>query len=122
MRWTLMCRKARDALADGEIVWSWRPDAGVKSCGRYREATGANKPGTPGRSRINRNTIAQGMPVVLAEPVVLPPAFFVAGGPWVRLSIRHSLCLCLRRDVVAASPGQIMPRECGRVSSSLFET
>src|SRR6185437_11437426 len=30
------------------------------------------------------NTIAQGMSDVSAEPVVTPPAFFVAGGPWVR--------------------------------------
>ena len=25
-------------LADGEVVWSWRPDAGVKSCGAIRMA------------------------------------------------------------------------------------
>jgi hypothetical protein len=31
-------------------------------------------------------TIAQGMPVDPALPVVTPPAFFVAGGPWVRPS------------------------------------
>ena len=53
--------------ADGEIAWSWRPDAGVKSCGlamsafgptrRDREATEANKPGTPGRSRISRKPL-----------------------------------------------------------------
>jgi hypothetical protein len=46
------------AVADGEVVWSWRPDAGVKFCERcispdrvrdasvIREATVANKPVT----------------------------------------------------------------------------
>jgi hypothetical protein len=44
---------ARDERADayGKIVWSWRPDAGVKSCGNTREATVARKPVT-GESTI----------------------------------------------------------------------
>jgi hypothetical protein len=33
-------------------------------------------------------TIAQGMPVISAEPVVTAACFFVARGPWVRL--KHS--------------------------------
>jgi len=37
--------------ADGKVVWSWPPDAGVKPCGRVRKATGAIKPGTPRRAR-----------------------------------------------------------------------
>ncbi len=49
--------------ADGKGVWSWPPDAGVKSCGlrcrppprarhdEFRETTEAIKPGTPGRAR-----------------------------------------------------------------------
>ena len=32
--------------ADGEAVWSRRPDAGVKSCGIFREATVARQPVT----------------------------------------------------------------------------
>jgi hypothetical protein len=43
--------------ADGEIVWSRSPDAGIKSCGTFRRATAANKPGTPRRSRISRNPL-----------------------------------------------------------------
>jgi hypothetical protein len=54
--------------ADGEIVWSWSPDAGTKLASDSR-ATAANKPGAPRRARISRNTIAQGRPVVPAEPV-----------------------------------------------------
>ena len=48
--------------ADGKGVWSWPPDAGVKSCGlrcrpprarhdEFCETTEAIKPGTPGRAR-----------------------------------------------------------------------
>ena len=32
------------ADAYGEVVWFWRPDAGVKSCGLFREAMVARKP------------------------------------------------------------------------------
>jgi hypothetical protein len=48
-------------VADGEVAWSWSPDAGIKPAEDDPPATGAIKPGTPGRSRISRNTIAQGM-------------------------------------------------------------
>jgi hypothetical protein len=34
------------ADADGEVVWFWRPDAGVKFCGVIREATVTTKPVT----------------------------------------------------------------------------
>jgi len=49
-----LCRADESILADGEIVLSWPPDAGVKSCGTFRKATVAKKPGTPGRPRISR--------------------------------------------------------------------
>jgi hypothetical protein len=35
---------------DGEIAWSWRPDAGVKPAADVRQATEATKPYTPGRA------------------------------------------------------------------------
>src|SRR5215471_2662196 len=38
---------------------------------------GDNKAWSPGRARISRNTIAQGMPAAPAEPVVLPRAFLL---------------------------------------------
>jgi hypothetical protein len=34
--------------ADGKIVWSWRPDAGVKSAGFFLSATVAKEPGHRG--------------------------------------------------------------------------
>jgi hypothetical protein len=40
--------------ADGEVVWSWRPDAGVKLAGNIPQATVANKPGHRGEHEISR--------------------------------------------------------------------
>ena len=33
MRWTLLGCKTSNKGADGKVVWSWPPDAGVKLCG-----------------------------------------------------------------------------------------
>src|SRR5580704_4925993 len=63
-------------IADGEIVWSWRPKAGAKFS-RMMRGDGDNKVRSPGRSRISRKTIAQGRPVVRLVPVVLPRAFLL---------------------------------------------
>src|SRR5262249_9027605 len=50
-RLSALCAWTKAYLADGQAVWSCPPDAGVKSCGTFRKATVANKPGTPGRAR-----------------------------------------------------------------------
>jgi hypothetical protein len=42
-----LIRKTSDIKADGKIVWSRHPDAGVKFSRAIRKTTGANKPGTP---------------------------------------------------------------------------
>jgi len=55
------------------------------------QATVATKPGHRGERAISVKTIAQGMPDCFGVPVVTAACFFVAGGPWVRSSIRHSL-------------------------------
>jgi hypothetical protein len=46
-------REASGDEVDGKAVWSWRPDAGVKSAMMLRitQVTVAIKPGTPGRAR-----------------------------------------------------------------------
>jgi len=46
MRWTLGARQTIAREADGEAVWSRRPDAGVKSRGNFRAAMVARKPVT----------------------------------------------------------------------------
>ena len=43
-------RETSASFVDGEAVWSWHLDAGVKFAGDP-QATGANKPDTPGRAR-----------------------------------------------------------------------
>src|SRR5262244_4518413 len=44
MRWTPMYRATSDADADGEVVWSWRPDAGAKRVEEFSRATVTTKP------------------------------------------------------------------------------
>src|SRR5579871_6030223 len=52
MRWTRWRRKTCGAKADGEVVWSWRLDAGVNSrqCFALR-GDGDKKARSPGRAR-----------------------------------------------------------------------
>jgi hypothetical protein len=57
-------------VADGEVAWFWRPDAGVKLCGGIREVTGTRKPGPREEREGNRKTIVQGMPGCFGVPVV----------------------------------------------------
>ena len=68
------CALTNAAEADGEIVWSWRPDAGAKVAERSAN-DGGKRARSPGRSRISRKTIAQGRPDDPPVPVVLPRAF-----------------------------------------------
>jgi hypothetical protein len=50
------------AEAYGQAAWFWLPDAGVKFGEHFPQAMVAKKPGTPGRARSSRKTIAQGVP------------------------------------------------------------
>ena len=67
MRWTLW-RQVRviapdeNAEAYGEVVWSWRRDAGAKLAGSIPPATVANKPAHRGELEVSRKTIARGKP------------------------------------------------------------
>jgi len=47
MRWTRRRRETGGVSAYGEVVWSWRPDAGAKPFD-LREATVTTKPGLTG--------------------------------------------------------------------------
>ena len=88
-----MCRLTSGINADGEVVWFWRPDAGAKFVRIISRMTVAKEPGHREEHEGNRNTIARGKPVWLAEPVVTNWwAFFVApqatGAFGARLSLR----------------------------------
>ena len=55
MRWTCWCRQTSDVVADGEVVWSWPPDAEAKFVRlRSARATGARKPGPRGEHEGHR--------------------------------------------------------------------
>src|SRR5882757_935199 len=82
MRWTHFAGRnfcaTSGVCADGEVVWSWRSDAGVKLAKTLTRLAddGGNQAWSPGRSRISRKAIAQGRPDDPPVPVVLPRAFF----------------------------------------------
>jgi hypothetical protein len=64
---SLSNRFSHKAFADGQAVWSWRPDAGAKFLERAMRAlgmTGAKKPGPRGEHGVSRQTTAQGRPGV----------------------------------------------------------
>jgi hypothetical protein len=66
-QWTLMALSTRSVVADGEAVWSWRLDAGVKLATMLRIAlmTVARKPITGESTEKTVRTIAQGRPEAL---------------------------------------------------------
>src|SRR5438045_3163115 len=119
MRWPRQRRarfiaRTNGAAADGEIVWSWSPDAEAKFAGVTNAADdGCKQARSPGRVRISRKAIAQGMPDDLAEPVVPSPCFFHCTGAMGEAFTRHSLRpLVFRRAGLSQSPGEIAPRDC----------
>jgi hypothetical protein len=80
-------RWARDAMdaamcetnalpADGEVVWSWRPDAGVKFAGDDPANDGGKKARSPGRARNKLLKPSRGECRTLAVPVVTMLVWF----------------------------------------------
>src|SRR4030081_1277173 len=57
MRWTRKPRLTSVVDADGEVVWSWRPDAGVKSRWIYPRGDGGKKAGHRGEHAISRKPL-----------------------------------------------------------------
>ena len=114
-----MLRLTSVTSADGEVVWSWRPDAGAKL---LNEVTVARKPGHRGEHEGNRNTIAQGKPELLRLNLWSYPRAFCCTGPMgatgTRLSLRPPFDERAEGD---AKLGQCMPRERGFTSPPLFE-
>ena len=74
LRWTRRWRKTSGACADGEVVWSWRSDAGAKFVKTLTRLAGdgGNQAWSPGRARRKPlKPFAQGGPGYPAGPVVL---------------------------------------------------
>jgi hypothetical protein len=91
MRWTRMARQTNVANADGEVVWSWPPDAEAKFAGSSRRRRGQESP-VPGEStKETVKTIAQGMPADPAKPVVTAACVFCCRRAMGEAITRHSL-------------------------------
>ena len=87
-------RKTNDATADGEVVWSWRSDAGAKAVKTLSRLTGdgGNQAMVTGEStKETVKTIVQGMPAVAVYPWLLTPVLFAAQAASGATRIRHSL-------------------------------
>jgi hypothetical protein len=110
-------------FADGEVVWSWRPDAGAKRVERVFTRDGDNKARSHrGDHGISRKAIAQGMPECFGEPVVTNScAFFTAREAAGALNTRHSLRPHHLRVIFGKARAHIAPRERGVTPSGLFE-
>src|SRR6266550_4968070 len=99
MRWTLW-RQVRviapdeNAEAYGEVVWSWRRDAGAKSAASMLPATVTTSPLHRGEHEVSRKAIAQGMSDCLRCPVCSCALFLrylaheIAGAACTRHSLR----------------------------------
>ena len=59
MRWTRRVRRTSALEADGQVVWCWLPDAGVKFLGSesFSGMTVAKKPGRRGEHDISRKPV-----------------------------------------------------------------
>src|SRR5882762_5443713 len=80
MRWTRVRRQTTGARADGEVVWSWRSDAGAKVAKAQASLAGdgGNQAWSPGRARRKPlKPLRREGRVSSAEPVVLPRAFLL---------------------------------------------
>ncbi|WP_315782689.1 hypothetical protein [Bradyrhizobium sp. SZCCHNPS1003] len=110
-----------DIDAHGQVAWSWHPDADAKSVLMRKGAvpmTVAKKPGAPGRTRSSRSNHRAGNAGMSRLNLwFLPPAFFSAGGPWVRPApgIPRALCM-FARDELITGLGHQVPRECAAMS------
>src|SRR2546425_7303327 len=105
MRWTLwrqarFFRAGRNARAYGEVVWSWRRDAGAKLAGSVPRATVAKKPAHRGEHEVSRKAIAQGMSECFRCPVCscAPTVQFLAHETAGAARTRHSLHLCFEGE------------------------
>jgi hypothetical protein len=87
------------AETDGEVVWFWRPDAGVKFVrSKLLTGDGGNKAGHRGEREVSRKPLRREGRDVSASPVVIPPVRSVQNvqhrGPRVPAGTRSSLRPC----------------------------
>jgi hypothetical protein len=129
MRWTLSCQvrfktQTNGKTADGEVVWFWRPRAGVKSAVMLARhaGDGDNKAWSPGRSRISRNPIAQGRPECPARTCgSCPVHYFTHGGHGCERHPAFPAPSSIEEGLLHAPLGRHAPRDRGGTPTWLFE-
>ena len=65
MRWTLTARETNALEADGEVVWSWRSEAGAKAAESFVDDGGNQAMVTGESAEYAVKTIARGRPGIL---------------------------------------------------------
>src|SRR2546429_2969925 len=109
-----------NAKAYGEVVWSWRRDAGAKSAGSIPLMTVTTSPLHRGEHEVSRKAIAQGMsecfrcPVCSCAPTMCILAHETAGAARTRHSLRPRFS---REAKNLHHSGEIAPRDRGRTFS-----
>jgi hypothetical protein len=117
-RWTLW-RQAffapdENAEAYGEVVWSWRRDAGAKLAGSIPPMTVTTSPLHRGEHEVSRKAIAQGMSECFRSPVCscAPNAQFLAHETAGAACTRHSLRPLFKRGTTNLQKlGRNAPRD-----------
>ena len=106
MRWTRRSRRTNVACADGEVMWSWHPDAGVKLRGASRD-DGGKKARSPGRARRTPLKPLRGeCRMIRLNLCGSFPMLFYARGPWVRPSPGIPCALSIQRVERTAKLGR----------------
>ena len=94
----------------GEIVWSWPPDAEVTLAVMIRRSRGQDSP-VPGESTYKpSNHRAGNAGMSRLNLWFLPPAFFSAGGPWVRPAPGIPCALVIRGRTTTMARTRKAPR------------
>ena len=102
----------RECVRSSRVVLA--PRCWSQVCGISPRAMVANKPGTPGRARSSRKTIAQGVPDDFGVPVLACVRLFrLHAWQWVRRAPGIPCALFIfERRATDASLGHDLPREC----------
>jgi hypothetical protein len=108
--------RTNDAVAYGEVAWSWRSDAGAKSWSAQSALwdDGGNQAWSPGRSRISRKAIAQGRRMIRLY-LWFCRVLLVAREPWVRWAPGLPCALYCERAGHLNNSDAFVPRERGGV-------
>jgi hypothetical protein len=104
--------RTNDAATYGEVVWSWRSDAGAKVA-ESSANDGGNQAWSPGRARRKPLKPLRREGRMIRLYLWFCRVLFVARGPWVRAGTRPSLRPYDLRAVRFQQLGHFVPRERG---------